>query len=158
MTTENVPAVVEGRSDKSPRRESLKKKAAIRKFLELLNDGVTKTDAYRTAFNTNARRACERANELLRRPDVQELQMMIKKRMAEEIAQRNAWSQEQAITTLKEAIQIGMDNMRRRISMPAVVAVTNAVQELNKMTGLTGKDLQVAQQLVIFQGEEKLKD
>ena len=157
MVEKNVPEVM-GEVKKTQRRESLKKKAAIRKFLELLNEGVTKTDAYRTAFNTKARRACERANELLARPDVQELQVMIKKRMAEEIVNRSAWSQEQAITTLKEAINIGMENMRRKISMPAVLAVTNAVQELNKMSGLTGKDLQVAQQLVIFQGEERLKD
>ena len=142
-----------------PKRESLKKKQGIRRFLELLEEGVTKSDAYRQAFNPpKGAKVNTRANLLLRRPDVQDLQRMMKEKLALEAAQRTAWSQEQAITTLKEAIQIGMDNMRRKISMPAVLAVTNAVQELNKMSGLTGKDLQVAQQLVIFQGEEKLKD
>lgn len=142
-----------------PKRESLKKKQGIRRFLELLEEGVTKSDAYRQAFNPpKGAKVNTRANLLLRRPDVQDLQRMMKEKLALEAAQRTAWSQEQAITTLKEAIQIGMENMRRKISMPAVLAVTNAVQELNKMSGLTGKDLQVAQQLVIFQGEEKLKD
>lgn len=147
------------REIKAPKRESLKKKLGIRKFLELLEQGVTKSDAYRQAFNPpKGAKVNTRANLLLRRPDVQDLQRAMREKMALEVAQRNAWSQEQAITTLKEAINIGMENMRRKISMPAVLAVTNAVQELNKMSGLTGKDLQVAQQLVIFQGEERLKD
>lgn len=142
-----------------PKRESLKKKQCIRRFLELLNEGITKSDAYRQAFNPpKGAKVNTRANLLLRRADVQDLQRMMKEKLALEAAQRTAWSQEQAITTLKEAINIGMENMRRKISMPAVLAVTNAVQELNKMSGLTGKDLQVAQQLVIFQGEERLKD
>ena len=148
------------REIKAPKRESLKKKQGIRRFLELICDGVTKSDAYRQAFNPKpGAKVNTRANELLRRPDVQDTLRMMKEKIALEAAQRNAWSQEQAVNTLKEVIDIGMDNMRRfRISMPAVVAVTNAVQELNKMSGLTGKDLQVAQQLVIFQGEERLKD
>lgn len=142
-----------------PKKESLKKKQCIRKFLELLNEGVTKSDAYRQAFNSpKGAKVNTRANELLRRQDVQELQVMIKQRMAQEIAQRTAWTQEQAVVTLKEVINIAMDTMRKKINMPSVVAVSNAVQELNKMSGLTGKDLQVAQQLVIFQGEERLKD
>ena len=143
---------------RAERKNTLATKQKIQEFVRLVCSGVTHADAYRQAFKSRGRNCSLRAYELLKIPWVNDLYNYTLQKQAQEIANRNGWSMEQAVNTLKEVVNLGMEEMKYKITMPAAVAVTNAVQELNKISGLTGKEMQVAQQMVIIQGEGGLQD
>lgn len=98
------------------------------------------------------------AVNLYRQPDVQDMIQYAKQRAAQEIAERTSWTKEQSVTGLKEVISLCRESILKKMNMPAIVGITNAMKELNAMHNLTGKDINVSQSTVIFQNEDKLED
>lgn len=134
------------------------KRIKIQEAISLVIAGYSKADAYRQAFEYKGRRAPQLANQLFNEPDVQDMLECAKQRAAQQIAERTIWTKEQATETLKGVIKECSAALQKKMNMPAVIGLTNAVKELNAMNNLTGKDINVSQSTVIFQDESKLED
>lgn len=152
--------MTEKKNDKKVRRRrrSAETSARIKDFVSYILEGMTKADAYRKAFNCQKKTAAAMAVNLYRQPDVQDMIQYAKQRAAQEIAERTSWTKEQSVTGLKEVISLCRESILRKMNMPAIVGITNAMKELNAMHNLTGKDINVSQSTVIFQNEDKLED
>lgn len=135
--------------------ETLRK---AKEIISLVLAGWSKSDAYRKVYNYKGKNAAKCVNILFNKPYFKDLLEYTKKRAAAEIAERTLWTKEQATETLKDVITACSTALRKKMNMPAVVGITNAVKELNAMNNLTGKDINVSQSTVIFQDEGKLED
>ena len=142
----------------SKKRRSADRLAKIQEAISLVLQGYTKADAYRKAFNCHKKTAAAMAVNLFRQADVQDMLECAKQRAAQQIAERTTWTREQAVEKLKGLISASEESLRRKMNMPAVIGITNAVKELNAMNNFTGKDINVSSSTVIFQGEDKLED
>lgn len=129
-----------------------------KEIIALVLAGWSKPDAYRKAYNYKGRNASILVGNLFRQDYFKDMLECAKQRAAQEIAQRTAWTKEQATETLKDVIKECSTSLQRKMNMPAVIGITNAVKELNAMNNLTGKDINVSQSTVIFQDESKLED
>ena len=140
------------------KKRSAQKLAKIQEAISLVLQGYTKADAYRKAFNCQKKTAAAMAVNLFSEPDVQDMLECAKQRAAQQIAERATWTREQAVEKLKGLISASEASLQRKMNMPAVIGITNAVKELNAMNNFTGKDINVSSSTVIFQGEDKLED
>lgn len=130
----------------------------MKKFVELVLSGYTKADAYRVAYNYHGKNATRCVTTLMKQDGVQDLFECAKQRAAQQIAERATWTKKQATETLKGVIKECSAALQKKMNMPAVIGLTNAVKELNAMNNLTGNDINVSQSTVIFQDESKLED
>lgn len=129
-----------------------------KEIIALVLAGWNKAEAYKKVYNYKGRNASALVGGLFRQDYFKDMLECAKQRAAQEIAQRTAWTKEQATETLKDVIKECSTSLQRKMNMPAVVGITNAVKELNAMNNLTGKDINVSQSTVIFQDESKLED
>lgn len=147
--------MIEKKDTKKHRQEVLRK---AQKIIELVLAGWQKADAYRKVYNYKGKNATRCVTTLFKQPYFQDMLECAKQRAAQQIAERAIWTKEQATETLKGVIKECSTALQKKMNMPAVVGITNAVKELNAMNNLTGKDINLSQSTVIFQDESKLED
>ena len=162
VPVELAPKVAEPKPFRNVKKERPTLNLKQQEFCQYLVGGMSAKDAYIKAYNYKGKNANINACYLKKRPGVAAYLEKVRESALKHDLTRGAWTREMAVDGLKEMVDAGLNSISAaragKVPLPAVIAVTNGIKELNLMHGYNAQNAQINAKLVFFDGEDEIKD